>query len=62
MKKIKRYPKRITKIGPFANKYDWEEINYPSEKNYWEKFVKNNLTIAPDVLYAINGKYITNTF
>ena len=60
--KIKRYSKRITKIEPFANKDNWQGINYPSEKNYWEKIVKNDLTIAPDVLYATNGKYITNTF
>ena len=23
-------PKRITKIKPFINKYNWEGINYPS--------------------------------
>ena len=60
--KIKRYSKRITKIEPFTNKDNWQGINYPSEKNYREKIVKNDLTIAPDVLYATNGKYITNTF
>ena len=60
--KIKRYPKRIIKIEPFTNKYNREGISNPSEKHYWEKIVKNDLTIAPDVLYATNGKYITNTF
>ena len=28
---------RITKIEPFANKYNWEGINFPSEKDDWKK-------------------------
>ena len=35
------------------NKYDWEGINFPSEKDNWKKIEKNNVTIALDVLYAI---------
>ena len=35
------------------NKYDWEGINFPSEKYNWKKIEKNNVTIALDVLYAI---------
>ena len=35
---IKKDPLRITKIKPFINKYKWEGINFPSEKNDWEKF------------------------
>ena len=26
-------PKGITKIKPFINKYKWERINFPSEKD-----------------------------
>ena len=26
------------KIKPFITKYNWEEINYPSEKDDWETF------------------------
>ena len=33
------------------NKYSWKGINYPSGKNGWKKFEKNNLTIALNVLY-----------
>ena len=29
---IGKHAKRITKIKPFINKYNWEGINYPSEK------------------------------
>ena len=49
---IKKDPQGITKIKPFINKYNWERINYPSEKDDWEKFEKNNVKIALNVLYA----------
>ena len=32
-KPIKKEPQRITKIKPLINKYYWEEINYPLEKD-----------------------------
>ena len=44
----------MTKIQtkPFINKYNWEGINYLSEKDDWGKFEKNNITISISVLYA----------
>ena len=49
-----KYSKRITKIKPFINKYNWEEINFPSEEDDWKTIEKNNLTIAlKDTLKAI---------
>ena len=38
------------------NTYNWERINYPSEKDDWKKFEKNNVTIALNVLYAKKEK------
>ena len=49
---IKIGPQRITKIKPTINKYNWEGINYPSEKDDWKKIEKNNGTIPLNVLYA----------
>ena len=49
--KFRRNTKRIPKIRPFINKYNWEGINYPSKNNDCKKFEKNNLTIALNVLY-----------
>ena len=49
---IKKDPRRITKIKPFSNRYNWERITFPSEKNDWKKFDKNNVTITLNVLYA----------
>ena len=56
MKKIKKDPQRITEIKPFINKYNWEEINFSSEKDDWKKFRKTNVTIALNVLCAKNEK------
>ena len=50
----------MTKIKPFINKYNWEEINFPTEKDDWRKIEKNNVTIALNVLYA--KKYILLMF
>ena len=33
-------PKRITKIKPFLNKYDWEGMHFPSEKDNWKTIEK----------------------
>ena len=43
---IKRNLERITNIKPLTNKYKWEGINFPSEKNDWKKFEENNVTIV----------------
>ena len=47
---------RITKLKPFINSYNLEGINFPSEKNNWKKFEKNNVTITFNVLYAKEEK------
>ena len=36
-KQIKSHPKRISKIKPFAERYNWKEINFPSHKKKLEK-------------------------
>ena len=56
---IKKDPQRITKIKPFINKYNWKEIDFPSEKDDWKKVEKNNRTIALNVLYAKKEKNIS---
>ena len=55
---IKKYPQIITKIKPFINKYNWEGIHFPSEKDDWKKCEKNNVTIALNVLCAEKDKNI----
>ena len=48
--------RKITKVKPFTNNYNWKEINFPSEKDDWKKIEKNNVTIAPNVLYTKKKK------
>ena len=48
--KIDKHSERITKIKPFINEYNWEGIKFPSEKDDWKKFEKNNRAIALNVL------------
>ena len=36
----------------FINKYNWKEINFPSEKDNWKKLEKNDVLIALNVLYT----------
>ena len=45
-KETKKDPQRITEIKPFINKYYWEGVNFPSEKDDLKKFEKNNRTIV----------------
>ena len=59
---IGKHPERITKMEPFTDKYKWEGINFPSEKDDWKKLERNNVTIALNVLYAKKEKYILLMF
>ena len=42
---MEKDPARITKIKSFINKYNWEGINVPPEKDDWKKIVANALKI-----------------
>ena len=43
---IKNDPQRVIKIKPFINKYNWQGINFPSQKEDWKTFQKNTWTNA----------------
>ena len=49
---IKKDTQAITKIKPFINQYNWDEINFHQKKIIRKKNEKNNVTIALHVLYA----------
>ena len=40
--RIKKDPQRISKIKPFTEKYNWEDIDLPSTSKDWKKFESNN--------------------
>ena len=56
---IKRHLQRISKIKPFINKYNWNEIKYPSKIHDWKTFEKNNRSIALLILFILKKKKYT---
>ena len=50
--KIKDHPERISKIKPFIDQYNWNEIDFPSTGKDWKKFESNNKSIALNILYV----------
>ena len=54
--KTKKDSQRIAKIISFIKTYNWEGINFASEKKDWKKLKKKNVTIALNVLYAKKEK------
>ena len=56
---IDNHPERILKVKPFINMYDWKDINFPSHKEDWNTFEKNNKSIALNIFYVFyNTKQI----
>ena len=53
MKKLERNPHRITKLLLFINRYNWDEIKYPSGKDDWEKCEKNSFSIEGKLYFKI---------
>ena len=49
---IETHPERISKLKPYINKYNWEGINFPAGSKEWQKFERNNDTIALNILYV----------
>ena len=44
-------PQRVSKIKPFIEKYNWEDIDFPSTSKDWKKFECNN-EAALNILYV----------
>ena len=51
MEKSREISKKISKIKPFINKYNWNGIRYPSKIDDQKTFEKNTPTIALNILY-----------
>ena len=49
---IENHPEELSKLQPFINKYNWRDIDFPSDPKDWKKFEQNNETIALAILYA----------
>ena len=49
---IDKHPQRISKIKPFIDNYNWNDINFPTAKKDWNKFELNNKDVALNILYV----------
>ena len=59
---MKKSTKIHKEIKIFVNEYDWEGINFLSEKDDQKKLQKNNVSIAIIDFYAKKEKYILLMF
>ena len=50
--KIKKDSQKVSKIKPFIDQYNWNNINFPSTGKDWKKFELNNESIALNILYV----------
>ena len=55
---IETHPERISKLKPYINKYNWKGIEFPAGSKEWQKFEQNNKTIALNILYVKQKKYV----
>ena len=49
---VNDHPERISKLKRFINRYDWKDTNFPSHKEDWTTFEKNNKSIALNILHV----------
>ena len=50
--KINNNPQRVSKIKPFIDQFNWNDIDFPSTSKYWKIFEQNNESIALNILYV----------
>ena len=51
-KKINKDPQRISKIKPFIENYNWNDINFPANKKDRNRFEVNNKNVALNILHV----------
>ena len=50
--KIDKHPQRISRIKPFIENYNCNDINFPAAKKDWNRFELNNKDVALNILYV----------
>ena len=50
--KINKHLQRVSKIKPFIDQYNWNDIDFPSTSKDWKKLELNNESIALNILYV----------
>ena len=49
--KINNHPEKLSKITPFIDQCNWNEINFSSNQKDWKKFESNNKSLALNIMY-----------
>ena len=49
---INSHPEKISNLKPFIDNYNWKDIDFPSDKEDYKKFERDNKTIALNILFA----------
>ena len=49
---INKHPQRVSKIKPFIDQCNWNDIDFPSTSKDWKKFELNNESIALNIFYV----------
>ena len=47
--------KKISKLKPYINDYNWHVLEFPAKPSDWKKFEENNSSIALNILFVPNG-------
>ena len=50
--KINNNPQRVSKMKPFIDQHNWNDIDFPSTSKDWKEFELNNESIALNILYV----------
>ena len=61
-KEIKYNPERISKIRPFINNLDWDDINFPPPEQDYKTLEMNNKSIALSVLHTQSDGKISHLY
>ena len=54
--RIKKHLEKILKLKPNINQYNWKGIKFPSDKEDWKKFERNNKEITLNILFLPHNK------
>ena len=54
--KVLKKTHRISKLKPYINQYNWNDIKFPSDKENWKKCRQNNKETALNVLFVPYNK------
>ena len=49
---VTNHSERVVKVKSFIDKYNWNDINFPTTRKDWNRFEVNNKNVALNILYV----------